>query len=50
MSAYEVLLIRAGLVYLVATAALGVAFFAWPASVWAFRTTHIHLGVLEFFL
>lgn len=50
VSRYEVLLIRAGLVYLVLTGALGVAFFAYPTLAVAFRTTHIHLGVLGFFL
>ena len=50
MSRWEVALVRAALVYLVATAVLGVAFFASPALAGYFRTTHIHLGVLGFFL
>lgn len=50
MSRYEVLLIRAGLVYLVLTGVLGVLFFMTPTLAVAFRTTHIHLGVLGFFL
>lgn len=50
MSRWEANLIRAGLVYLVATAVLGVAFFVAPVLAGAFRTTHIHLGVLGFFL
>lgn len=50
MSRYEVLLVRVGLVYLVLTGALGVLFFMMPALAGAFRTTHIHLGVLGFFL
>lgn len=50
MSRYEALLIRAGLIYLVITGALGVAFFAAPWLAGAFRATHIHLGVLGFFL
>ena len=50
MSRWEANLIRAGLIYLLLTAVLGVAFFAAPVSVAAFRTTHIHLGVLGFFL
>ncbi len=44
------MLIRAGLVYLVATAALGVAFLLQPTLAAYLRTTHLHLGVLGFFL
>ena len=50
MSRWEANLIRAGLIYLLLTAGLGVAFFAAPISAAVFRTTHIHLGVLGFFL
>jgi cbb3-type cytochrome oxidase subunit 1 len=37
-------------VYLVLTGVLGVLFFMMPVLAGAFRTTHIHLGVLGFFL
>ena len=50
MSLWEANLIRAGLIYLLLTALLGVAFFAAPVAAAVFRTTHIHLGVLGFFL
>lgn len=50
VSRYEVLLIRLGLVYLVITAGMGVAFLLQPAWALWFRTTHLHLGVLGFFL
>lgn len=44
------MLIRAGLVYLVATGALGVVFLLQPTLAAYLRTTHLHLGVLGFFL
>lgn len=50
MSRWEANLIRTGLIYLLLTAVLGVAFFASPVLAGVFRTTHIHLGVLGFFL
>lgn len=50
MNRHEVMLIRSGLLYLVATAALGVAFLLQPAWAAYLRTTHLHLGVLGFFL
>lgn len=50
MSLYEYRLIRAALLYLVLTALLGVLFFFFPALTPYFRVTHIHLGVLGFFL
>ena len=50
MSRYEALLIRAGLVYLVVTGLLGLLFFLEPSLIGAFRVTHVHLGLLGFFL
>lgn len=50
MSRFQVALVRASLFWLVATAALGVAFQVWPALAGAWRTTHVHMGVLGFFL
>ncbi len=50
MSRYQVLLVRASLVWLVTTAALGVAFMLAPGLAGLFRTTHVHLGVIGFFL
>lgn len=50
MNRYEVLLIRFGLVYLVATGALGVIFMLEPSAAAYFRVTHVHLGFLGFFL
>ncbi len=50
MSRYQVLLVRASLVWLVTTATLGVVFMTAPGVAGLFRTTHVHLGVLGFFL
>jgi hypothetical protein len=50
MSRYEVALVRGALCYLVATALLGFAFFWSPALAAYFRTTHVHLGLVGFFL
>lgn len=50
MSLYEYRLIRAALLYLVLTGLLGVLFFLFPSLTPYFRVTHIHLGVLGFFL
>ena len=50
MSRYEVLLIRAALLYLVATGLLGVLFFVYPVLTPYFRVTHVHLGLVGFFL
>ena len=50
MSRFQVALVRAALLWLVATAVLGVAFQIWPALAGAWRTTHVHMGVLGFFL
>ena len=50
MSRYETYLIKAGLTYLVLTGLLGVLFFFVPGLSRYFRTTHLHLGFIGFFL
>lgn len=50
MSLYEYRLIRAALLYLMLTGLLGVLFFLFPSLTPYFRVTHIHLGVIGFFL
>ncbi len=50
MSLYEARIIRMSLVYLVLTGALGVLFYLFPTLMTYYRTTHIHLGVIGFFL
>lgn len=50
MSRYQAMLIRSALFYLVLTGALGVLFFLSPGITPFFRVTHVHLGVIGFFL
>lgn len=50
MSRYEYLLVKGALVYLVLTGLLGVLFFLFPGLTPYFRVTHVHLGVIGFFL
>jgi hypothetical protein len=50
VSRYEVLFIRLSLAYLLATGFLGVVFVLIPALAATFRVTHVHLGVVGFFL
>ena len=50
MSRYEAALVRASLLYLVLTGALGVLFTIWPGFAPYFRVTHVHLGVVGFLL
>lgn len=50
MSRFEALLVKAALVHLVLTGALGVAFYLAPGLVPYLRVTHVHLGVVGFFL
>ena len=50
MSRFQVALVRASLLWLVATALLGIVFQLWPGVAGAWRTTHVHMGVLGFFL
>lgn len=50
MSRYEVLFIRMSLVYLILTGLFGVLFIIEPALAIYFRVTHVHLGVIGFFL
>jgi hypothetical protein len=50
VSTYEVRLVRASLVWLVLTGALGVLFYLAPALAGPFRTTHVHMGAVGFLL
>jgi hypothetical protein len=50
MSPYEARLVRAALVWLVLTGSLGVLFHLAPALAGPFRTTHVHMGAVGFFL
>lgn len=50
MSRYEALLIRFSLLYLILTASFGFLFYLYPKLIPYFRTSHIHAGVLGFFL
>jgi hypothetical protein len=50
VSAYEARLVRASLVWLVLTGLLGVLFYAAPTVAGTFRTTHVHMGAVGFFL
>ena len=50
MSAVQVAFVRLAVVYLFGTGALGLWFLIDPSWAWAFRTTHVHAGVLGFFL
>jgi cbb3-type cytochrome oxidase subunit 1 len=50
MSRYEVLFVRMSLVYLVLTGLLGALFTINPSLAVYFRVTHVHLGVIGFFL
>jgi len=50
MSRYEVALLRGAVLYLLATAALGVAFTIRPGLVAVLGPTHAHLGLVGFFL
>jgi hypothetical protein len=50
VSRWEVALVRAALVWLVVTGALGVVVTVWPALGGLLRTTHAHAGTVGFFL
>ena len=50
MSRVQALFVRVAVVYLVATGALGLLFLITTRWTWAFRVTHVHMGVLGFFL
>ncbi len=50
MSRYQVALLRGAVLYLLATAALGVLFTLRPDLVGLFGPTHAHLGLVGFFL
>ncbi len=50
MSRYQVALLRGAVLYLLATAALGMLFTVRPGLVGALGPTHAHLGLVGFFL
>lgn len=50
MSRYEAALVRAALVYLVLTGLLGLSFFIFPRLSGYLRVTHLHVGLVGFFL
>lgn len=50
MSRYQTLLIRAGLIYLLLAALLGVVFFIAPFATATLRATHVHLALVGFML
>lgn len=50
MNRTQALFIRVGLGYLVLTGAIGVVFYLQPASLAYLRATHVHVGVVGFFL
>ncbi|MEX2500991.1 MAG: hypothetical protein WD336_01335 [Trueperaceae bacterium] len=50
MSFVQVAFVRIAVLYLVATGVLGLWFLIDPTHAWIFRTTHVHAGVLGFFL
>lgn len=50
MSRVQALFVRTAVVYLVLTGAFGVLFLATTDYTYAFRVTHVHMGILGFFL
>lgn len=50
MSFYEYLFVRSSLLYLLYTALTGTAFYIWPSLVAYLKTTHVHAGLVGFFL
>lgn len=50
MSLYEYLLVRSSFVYLIYTALSGTAFYIWPGLLAYFKATHVHAGLVGFFL
>lgn len=50
MSFYEHLFIRSSLFYLLYTALTGTVFYVWAGLIPYFKTTHIHAGLVGFFL
>jgi hypothetical protein len=50
VSFWEFLFVRSSLLYLLYTALTGSAFYLWPALVSYFKTTHVHAGLVGFFL
>ncbi|HEU4742071.1 MAG TPA: hypothetical protein VFS50_10800 [Meiothermus sp.] len=47
---WEFLFIRTSLVYLIYVALSGTAFYLWPGLIGLFKTTHVHAGLVGFFL
>lgn len=50
MSFYEYLFVRSSLFYLLYTAITGTLFYIWPGLITFFKTTHVHAGLVGFFL
>lgn len=50
MSFYEFLFVRSSLFYLLYAALTGTAFYLWPSLIAYFKTTHVHAGLVGFFL
>lgn len=50
MSFWQFLFVRSSLFYLLYTTLTGSAFYIWPALVAYFKTTHVHAGLVGFFL
>lgn len=50
MSFYEYLFVRSSLFYLLYTALTGTAFYLWPGLIPFFKTSHVHAGLVGFFL
>lgn len=47
---WEFLFIRTSLVYLVYTGLTGTLFYLWPGLIPVFKTSHVHAGLVGFFL
>lgn len=50
MSFYEYLFVRSSLFFLLYTVLTGTAFYLWPGLVPYLKTTHVHAGLVGFFL
>jgi hypothetical protein len=50
VSLWQFLFVRSSLLYLLYTALTGSAFYLWPTLVGYFKTTHVHAGLVGFFL
>ncbi|GIW28414.1 MAG: hypothetical protein KatS3mg070_1777 [Meiothermus sp.] len=50
MSFYEHLFVRSSLFYLLYTTLTGTAFYVWPGLIPYFKPSHVHAGLVGFFL